>query len=317
MDSDDSSPQTRPSRQTKRPIQPTSSMSPIAPETTIDKEDKIPVVTPSNGNSSFPSSSATTSDEFQSPSANNSVGQPSPSSSFTPSNGDSTSPSSSLTTSDGFQSPSAASNNSVDQSSPSGDASVTADIDDSSKSSPIPMADAVPSSPSSGRNNQTGPFSLPTPAEPPVSYPTPDVPDNPSPRPRPTNGSNSKVNEDPATNLDDKEDPSVKPQKVIRNPQRDTSPPLGKGDPDLDVDLPIQRPSQIGLNFDIDSNNTIFHMPINPNNEGESETGIHWFEADVELPVCNEKSFLDEKVKCRAVLESLGETIVNRGKKIC
>ena len=289
MDSDDSSPQTRPSRQTKKPIRPTSSMSPIAPETTIEKEDKIPVVTPSNGNSSSPSSS--------------------------------------LTTSDGLQSPSAASNNSVVQSSPSGDASVTADIDDSlpetssssptsSKSSPIPMADAVPSSPSSGRNNQTGPFPLPTPSEPNVSYPTPDVPDNPSPRPRPTNDSNSKVNEDPATNLDDKEDPSVKPQNAVRKSQRDTSPPLGKSDPDLDVDLPIQRPSQIGLNFDIDSNNTIFHMPINPNNAGESETGIHWFEADVELPVCNEKSFLDEKVKCRAVLESLGETIVN-GKKIC
>lgn len=237
----------------------------------------------------------------------------------TPSNGNSSSPSpaTSSTTSDGFQSPSAASNDSVDQSSPSGNDSVTADGNDGDdplpKSSPIPMADATLSS---DRNNRTGPFPLPTPSEPPVSYPTQDVPVAPSPRPSPINDSNLNVDEDPASNSDNNEDPSVKDQNLTPQnfPKRDTSPSLGKGDPDLDVDLPIKRPSHIGLNFDIDSVNTNFHMPISPNNAGESEVGIHWFEADVELPVCDEKSFLDEKVKCRAVLESLGPSILNRGK---
>ena len=91
---------------------------------------------------------------------------------------------------------------------------------------------------------------------------------------------------------------------------------LGKADPDLDVaDLPINRPSHVGLNFDIDSTNTHFHMPIGHNNGEESDVGIHWFEADVELPVCDERSFLDEKVKCRAVLEYLSKSISNRGKE--
>ena len=120
------------------------------------------------------------------------------------------------TTSDGFQSPSAASNTSVDQSSPSGDDSVTADGNDGDdllpKSSPVPMADAIPAS---DRKNRTGPFPLPTPSEPPVSYPTQDVPVAPSPRPSPINDSNLNVDEDPDSNSNNNEDPSLKDQNLI------------------------------------------------------------------------------------------------------
>ena len=280
-------------------------MSSITPGSTI--EDKIPLVTDPIGKSSSSRSTSTTGDAKTSKS-----------------------PSSPSSTSDR--------NDSVDKTSPSDDDSMTtADgIDDlppnMSSSSPtsssgIPIKDVSP--PGVGKN-RTGSFPLPTPFEPPVSYPTQDVADAPSPSPA---LSDSILNDDgdPATNLNDNEDPAVKgiskDQKLNDNevppisptdldsPKLDSGPSLAKAGPYLDVDLPINRPSHVGLNFDIDSTNTHFHMPIGHNNAEESAGGIHWFEADVDLPVCNEKSFLDEKVKCRAVLESLGRSLTNRGKK--
>lgn len=283
-------------------------MSSITPEST--PEDKIPLVTNPTGKSTSSSSTSTTGDSKTSKS-----------------------PLSPSSTSDG--------NVSVNKTSPSDDDSMTtADgIDDlppsMSSSSPtsssgLPMNDVLPPG---IEKNRTGPFPLPTPFEPPVSYPTQDVADAPSPSPSPALNSDSNLNGDgdPATNLNDNEDPAgiSKDQKLKDNevppisprdrdldsPKLDAGPSLAKARPDLDVDLPIVRPSHVGLNFDIDSTNTHFHMPIGHNNAEESAGGIHWFEADVELPVCNEKSFLDEKVKCRAVLESLGPSINNRGKK--
>lgn len=274
-------------------------MSSITPGSTI--EDKIPLVTDPIGKSSSSRSTSTTGDTKTSKS-----------------------PSSPSSTSDR--------NDSFDKTSPSDDDSVTtADgMDDlppnmspnpPTSSSGIPMIDG---------KNQTGPFPLPTPFEPPVSYPTQDVADAPSPSPA-LSDSNLNDDGDPATNLNDNEDPAVKgiskDQKLNDNevppisprdldsPKLDSGPSLAKAGPNLDVDLPINRPSHVGLNFDIDSTNTHFHMPIGHNNAEESAGGIHWFEADVDLPVCNEKSFLDEKVKCRAVLESLGTSLNNRGKK--
>ena len=220
------------------------------------------------------------------------------------------------------QLPSASTNRSVDQTSPSDDDSVTtADgIDDSplssstsSSSDVIPMKDGLPSS---AIKNQTGPFPLPTPSASSVSYPTPDVPDNPSPRPA-LNDSSLNDNGNPASNTNETvsldEFPQDENPKNVDSPDPKSSPSVGKASPDLDVDLPVERPSHVGLNFDIDSTNTHFHMPIGHNKEEGSEVGIHWFEADVELPVCDERSFLDEKVKCRAVLESLGKSIHNGG----
>ena len=128
---------------------------------------------------------------------------------------------------------------------------------------------------------------LPTPFELPVEYPTPDVQD------RPLNF--------PAQWIKDGEYP----------PSPVTSPALDATSSALNVDLPIRDQAQVGLNFDIDSTNTHFNMPIGHNHvDGEGE-GIHWFEANVELPDCDEKSFLETKIKCRAHLWSLGIAIKN------
>ena len=128
---------------------------------------------------------------------------------------------------------------------------------------------------------------LPTPFELPVEYPTPDVQD------RPLNF--------PAQWIKDGEYP----------PSPVTSPALDATSSALNVDLPIRDQAQVGLNFDIDSTNTHFNMPIGHNHvDGEGE-GIHWFEANVELPDCDEKSFLERKIKCRAHLWSLGIAIKN------